>query len=304
MKVGLEQLALAILNSLEAQIAVFDAQGAILYVNHSWISFGRANGLADECDWIGRNYLTTCLISSKHGDQAGAEVYAGIQAVIAGELATFAYEYPCHSHDEQRWFMMRVVPLVDLPDVFVASYHVITERKLAEERVERQNRELAKIAVTDRLTQLINRARFEEILDQEIERSYRYHSIFSVIMVDIDHFKRINDHFGHLLGDTVLMEFAQLLQMNVRKSDVAGRWGGEEFVVLLPESDETMAYSVAEKLRIKVAHHRFAVVDEVTFSYGVARYRLGQTPRELLESADSALYRAKRNGRNRGEIGV
>lgn len=122
-------------------------------------------------------------------------------------------------------------------------------------------------------------------------------------MIDIDHFKRINDYFGHLLGDTVLIEFAQLLQLSIRKSDVVGRWGGEEFLVLLPESDELMAYAVAEKLRIKATQHQFTGVGEVTCSYGVAKYQLGQTPRELLELADSALYRAKRNGRNRGEIG-
>lgn len=130
--------------------------------------------------------------------------------------------------------MMRVVSLLHLSHVFVASHHVITERKLAEERVKRQNRELARMAVTDRLTQLINRARFEEILAQEIGRSQRYHSTFAISMIDIDHFKRINYNFRHLVGDEVLVEFARIMQASVRRSDMVRRWGEEEFVILFP----------------------------------------------------------------------
>lgn len=148
MKAPLEHLALAVLNSLEAQIAVFEVQGTIHYVNHAWIRFGQANGLTDTYNWVGKNYLATCLTSAQYGDQDAVEVYAGIQSVIAGKISVFAYEYPCHSRDEQRWFMVRVVPLMELDDAFVASHHAITKHKLIEERIEQKNRELAKIAAT------------------------------------------------------------------------------------------------------------------------------------------------------------
>lgn len=217
-------------------------------------------------------------------------------------MASFSYEYPCHSPSEQRWFMMRVVPVRGVKDLFVVSHQVITERKLAEERVELQNHELERLASTDKLTQLLNRLKLDEILSGELERANRYQSPLSLAMVDVDLFKVVNDSLGHRAGDSVLREVARLMHDNVRKSDAVGRWGGEEFLILMPGSTLVPAGLLAEKLRKRTARHVFPGVGSITCSYGVAQYRLGESVTDFIDRADSALYRAKQNGRNRVEL--
>lgn len=292
----------AVLDSLDSQIAVIDRFGKISYVNEAWCSFARMNGLP-AYQWIGTNYLDTCSLAAVHGDLDGADVADGIRKVVNDEAPCFEHEYPCHSPKEQRWFMMRIAPLRRMSGYFVVSHHNITQRKLAEDRVEEQNRELARLATTDKLTGLANRAKLDEVLDGEIYRADRYGSAFAAIMIDIDHFKRINDDFGHLLGDAVLSGVASILHTTIRESDVAGRWGGEEFLVVLPECGLEGACKMAEKLRGEIASTRFPVEVPITCSCGVAAFRAGQSATELTACADAALYRAKRGGRNRVEAG-
>ncbi len=158
------------------------------------------------------------------------------------------------------------------------------------------------LAETDRLTGLFNKGKFNEVLKREIERARRYKRPLSLIIFDIDHFKRINDTYGHKVGDEVLKELAKLIKKNIRKTDFAARWGGEEFVILAPETDLDGAVKLAEKLRQTVEKHEFPTVKNVTISLGVAQYIDGESPEEFVIRADMALYKAKEGGRNRVEV--
>lgn len=164
-----------------------------------------------------------------------------------------------------------------------------------------KNRLLEVLSVTDQLTGLYNRRKLDELLNEQIILAERYGAPMSIIMLDIDHFKRVNDTFGHGVGDDVLVGMAQLLRDNMRETDALGRLGGEEFVVVCRHNNITDCMAAATKLRQAIADHVFPVVGQVTASLGVASYRAGDTPATLLERADAALYRAKGAGRNRVE---
>lgn len=161
-------------------------------------------------------------------------------------------------------------------------------------------REKEHLAGTDQLTGLNNRRRFKEFLDQELARRRRHPAPLSLLLLDIDHFKQVNDTHGHEVGDLVLKELAKLLLHNVRRSDTPARWGGEEFLVLLPATDAEAAVKLAEKLRLSVEKHDFPKVGRVTASFGVASLQDDEDDESnLLRRVDQALYQAKNEGRNR-----
>ena len=157
----------------------------------------------------------------------------------------------------------------------------------------------------DNLTQLLNRKAIEEHAEVEIHRARRRATPCSLLLVDIDHFKKINDMLGHLAGDTAIQRVAELLESNVRPYDWVGRWGGEEFLIVLPEADEEGAGRVAERIRTAVAGDGLDVTSTgaipVTVSIGIASTSTGSIPnlRLLFERVDQALYAAKERGRNR-----
>lgn len=157
-------------------------------------------------------------------------------------------------------------------------------------------------AITDDLTGLVNRRRFIEALDAEIERARSFDSDLTIVLADLDNFKQVNDEFGHHGGDVVLRAFADLIRSHVRDVDVSGRIGGEEFAILLPDTDREGAALVAERMRRSLNSVAIAVEDtnlNVAASFGVAELVPGQTGDDLLRSADAALYRAKDEGKNR-----
>jgi two-component system cell cycle response regulator len=162
--------------------------------------------------------------------------------------------------------------------------------------------EIYRLMTLDGLTQLYNRRYFQEALDREFARSKRYGHPFSLVLFDIDHFKRINDTHGHLAGDDVLRRVSTLLRTKVRTNDIIARVGGEEFAVLLPEAGRIGAVALAEKLRrmIEAEHieHKGAVIP-VTVSLGVAEFDAAlESAEALFKLADDKLYEAKRSGRN------
>jgi len=156
------------------------------------------------------------------------------------------------------------------------------------------------MAYVDGLTGVFNRRYFEIRVQEEIERAKRYEGAMSLIMIDIDHFKRLNDEFGHLMGDDVLRQISTIFTQNLRKIDVGCRYGGEEFAIIIPETTGEDAYYVAEKLRKAVKKMAFPGVPRpVTISLGVASYPANGSNRdELVKAADEALYTAKQSGRN------
>lgn len=165
-----------------------------------------------------------------------------------------------------------------------------------------KNRMLEILSRTDRLTSLANRRRLEETLHAEVLRSKRYDAPLSVIMIDLDRFKEVNDTFGHQVGDTVLVSIADILRHNARETDVLGRWGGEEFLLLCPETPLELCVEIAERLRRDLSERSVPEVGIVTASFGVAAFRKGDDQLSLLRRADEAMYRAKSEGRNRVEF--
>ena len=170
----------------------------------------------------------------------------------------------------------------------------------------RLHRIVERQALVDGLTGLANRRQCEDSLTAEIARGDRLGTPFTLILADLDDFKEINDLHGHAVGDDVLRELASVLRATVRDSDVAGRWGGEEFLLLLPGADAVGGAQLADRIRASLAERSFLGRDgqvvTVTCSFGVAQHRAGGDERELFAAADRALYRAKREGKNRVEL--
>ncbi|WP_018937071.1 PAS domain S-box protein [Thioalkalivibrio sp. ALJ24] len=175
---------------------------------------------------------------------------------------------------------------------FVAVFHDISRQKHLEAELERQ-------ALHDRLTGVANRRHLESLLEQEAHRADRHGDAFSILLLDLDRFKDVNDTFGHDVGDEVLQQLVGVLQDRLRKSDVIGRWGGEEFMVLLPSTELRRARKVAETLRARVSDTTFPGSGRLTISIGVAQHRQGEPLKDTFKRADDALYDAKRHGRNR-----
>jgi diguanylate cyclase (GGDEF)-like protein len=198
-------------------------------------------------------------------------------------------------------FLVKPVTLFDLELRIKAMLRI----KDLTDQVEAANKRLAELAMTDGLTGLVNRRRLDELLENEAARAVRYGLSYSLILADVDHFKRVNDTYGHVGGDRVLQVIAARLKEQVRTIDQVARYGGEEMAVLAIGSDASAGAVLAERLRRAVAASPVALDSgeqvSVTISIGVAAstpdHRL--TPTALIEEADAALYTAKRNGRNR-----
>lgn len=161
-----------------------------------------------------------------------------------------------------------------------------------------KNQQLETLSITDRLTDVFNRRKLDEVLERECLRTQRTGSDLSLIIIDIDYFKRINDTYGHQIGDEVLRDIARILRQNVRLLDTVGRWGGEEFMIICTETPQVGAAAVAEKIRAEIEKHVFPHVEHVTASLGVAEHRHDGRAADLVRNADQALYRAKEEGRN------
>lgn len=190
-----------------------------------------------------------------------------------------------------------IVPLSDengCHSSLIVFYHEITERKKLEQ-------ELEELATIDKLTQVYNRVKSDELIKREVERAKRYNNAMSVLMFDIDHFKTVNDAHGHFVGDYVLKTTASLAKNTIRDIDYIVRWGGEEFLIIAPETPIDQAERLAERIRKTMESHKFDTVNTITASFGVTAYKNNDTENSLINRADTAMYKAKTNGRNRVE---
>jgi diguanylate cyclase (GGDEF)-like protein len=277
-----------ILDSLLDHVALIDKEGVIIFVNKPWISYVFENdGDSTRCG-LGVNYLEFC----KELDG----VYEGIHNVLNGEQEDFSFEYPCDTVKQEQWFLMRVSPLRIHMELMgaVVSHINITPLKVME-------RSLQELASTDALTSLYNRRYLENKFKEEVLRTTRYKHPLSFMMIDIDHFKRVNDSYGHAIGDKVLVEISRILQKNVRETDVCTRFGGEEFAILLPETGEAELLKIAEKIHALIQNYSFDIEPfhfKVTVSIGIITQSENLDVQAIIEAADKALYNAKNNGRN------
>ena len=195
-------------------------------------------------------------------------------------------------------------------DDFVTKSFDVRElevRLRAGKRVVELEQALWTLATRDPLTKLWNRAAILDVLDRELSQASRHETDIGLIIADIDYFKQINDTCGHKGGDAALVQVAKRSADNLRKYDTIGRYGGEEFIIVLPESGETTTKTVAERLRLSIAENPFQIEGQVvpiTMSFGaaVASYQQGLNADLFIRTADEALYRAKANGRNRVEF--
>ncbi len=222
---------------------------------------------------------------------------------------------------ETRFFEFYISPLKNQPHTntlgWIIIIHDITLQKKIEHDLQKARdatewanyelsqalTELERLAATDKLTGAYNRRKFDEIINYEIKRVKRYHTQLSLIMFDIDHFKLVNDQYGHQAGDQALIELVQLINSNVRGSDSLFRWGGEEFMLLAPGINLDQVFLLADKLCKLVAANEFTTIGHITISLGVAEYHTDETLDQLIGRADSGMYCAKDLGRNRVEIG-
>ncbi|RXJ76119.1 hypothetical protein CRV03_10165 [Arcobacter sp. F155] len=197
---------------------------------------------------------------------------------------------------EDRVFTINIDDYEQKGEHYVISFTDITELKEKSNLLEYQ-------ANHDQLTGLFNRQKFNEIFKKEIKREKRYNNNLSLIIFDIDNFKNFNDDFGHNVGDEVLKIISKVLLENIREHDSVARWGGEEFLVLLPQTDELGARNVAEKIRKAIeSYKRDDIPRQITASFGVTRFKEDDNETSVLKKADDALYKAKKEGKNRVEV--
>jgi len=211
-----------------------------------------------------------------------------------------------------------VIPILDLDgDIveYIAVRHDITEFEDTKEQLRNINKAmknkvdelysmtttLEQQATIDSLTKIYNRYKFEEFFDEELQRVIRIPQDLSLIIFDIDHFKAINDTYGHQAGDSALKDLSQLISKNIKTSDVFARWGGEEFVILLPGTSLDGAFMFAQKLRKMVKEFDFKEIGKMTLSFGVGTFQEYENKQTFFEKVDKALYVAKSKGRNRVE---
>jgi len=211
-----------------------------------------------------------------------------------------------------------VIPILDVDgDIleYMAIRHDITELENAKEQLKSINMlmknkvdelhvmtsSLEQQATIDNLTGIYNRDKFESCFSDAIRNAYSNNEKLSLVIFDLDHFKDVNDTFGHQTGDLVLKDISKLINDNVKTIDIFARWGGEEFAILLPNTDLDGAYLFAEKLRHTIESHNFEVIKNITASFGVGEMHKNDNKMTIFEKTDRALYRAKKNGRNRVE---
>lgn len=292
-----------VLDSITEHIVVIDEAGQIQFVSKSWLAFGNNNACVTGDDWSGVNYLEECDKASAMGDDFGTKAGSGIRSVIERREPIFYFEYPCHSPEEKRWFMMRVTPFQTAgTDYYVISHHNITERKVAEEEV----RNLARI---DGLTDVPNRRTFDEFLHEEWKRCSRLKKPISLAIVDLDHFKVLNDTYGHQFGDECLIKVGELLkEFTNRPGDICSRYGGEEFALVWGDTSLEQAKKLSKKLLKKIIDLNIQNKNSPTKKYVTASIGLAEMvpsrdceEKELIGTADRMLYRAKEGGRNKVE---
>ena len=227
----------------------------------------------------------------------------------ASELIPDAYEaedfFPdCGENGE--WLHFVAASLLNHNGDIIGAIETLTNisaRKKAELELIERERTYQQLSITDALTGLYNYRHFKNQIEMTLENSARYNHSFSLLFIDLDNYKNLNDTYGHIIGDRILELFSQLIQECLRLNDSAYRYGGDEFSIILPSTGYTGAVNLANRIRETVNNHNFPVQGDafvkVTSSIGVTEYKAGDDVKEIVSRADSALYTAKRVGKNR-----
>jgi diguanylate cyclase (GGDEF)-like protein len=265
--------------------------------------FGEALAASNDIDQLLRVIVEAAVEAT---GATGASLEVAGSSVESGDPAGFGerLDLPI-SAGRESYGMLVLVGEAFTPEQRMSASSLASHAAIALENA-RLHRIVERQALVDGLTGIANRRHCEEALTAEISRSDRLAAPLTLVLADLDDFKAINDAHGHATGDDVLREFAAVLRATVRDSDLAGRWGGEEFMLLLPGAEAVGAAQLADRVRASLAERSFlgsdGAVFSVTCSFGVAQHTPGTDDRELFAAADRALYRAKREGKNRVEL--
>ncbi|MGZ8547046.1 MAG: diguanylate cyclase [Sulfuricurvum sp.] len=272
------------ISQIDDTVAITDKSGIITYINQA---FSRHTGYLKN-DALGKTFRI--LKSGMHDQAFYRELW---KTILSGEI--FRGTIINRKKNGDLYYEDRTItPLKDDKGTvigFVATGKDVTHETLL-------NQEIQRIATIDSLTGIYNRHKFEELFTLEAERFRRFSSPLSMIMIDIDHFKSVNDTYGHNAGDAVLKYLAEVVQKNIRKIDIFARWGGEEFLVLSPGTNMEEMQLLAEKLRLAVDNAVFPEIHHITVSIGVSGFKKEETFSEFFKRADQGLYFAKERGRN------
>jgi len=278
-----------LLNSVTDSIFVHDLDGNFIYVN--------------EAAYTTRGYTKEEMLQMRvedldyHDEKSGSEIYEENMINVKAQLSKQQKAVVEVSHKVKDGKTIPIEITCKLIQDKGKGYIISIARDISELKIMNEN--LQKMAITDNLTGIYNRHKFEEIIKIEMERSYRFDSPLSLIMVDIDHFKRVNDTYGHDEGDNVIKNIVDIISENIRHLDIFVRYGGEEFIVLCPQTESNGAAVLAEKLRGTVESKKIDVIGNITCSFGVTSYIKDEGKSAFIKRLDGALYRAKDEGRNR-----
>ena len=281
----------AVFDSISAQMVILDQAGIIVQTNAAWQSY--ASELACGAS-VGKPYLEVLANFIEQDQTTCQTVAAGLAAVVAGDLPDFHVPEPVQSLCKRRWFSIRITPVHDAAQRTVVMHEDVSVLKRAE---------LASVALAnvDALTGAFSRQHFMSLAEQELARTQRYDLPLVVLMLDLDHFKQVNDTYGHHMGDAVLQSFVKTVKSVLRESDLMGRIGGEEFAVLLPNTTQDGGLALANRI---ISEVRLNLVEEggkrvaYTVSIGAGSRSAHASFSDLLAECDAALYRAKNGGRN------
>lgn len=288
------EISTSILNSLRDQICVIDHIGTIIFVNDEWIRASARSSEFRDIHGIGVNYL--------HKIENNTHLHGGLFSILSGKEEYFTYEYSCHTPTEKRWNLMQATPLLANESGrrgLVLRHVDVTKQKLLELQLKQQ-------AETDSLTGLYNRRYYEKRLEQEISLLQQNGSDLSLLSIDVDNFKMVNDMYGHLVGDIVLKQLALLLKGSTTETDISARVGGDEFAVLLPGTNSDRLEQVAADILRVVQEQNNNSLNPypitLNISIGGACFSIGDSMENVLQKTDRALYGAKNLGKNQINI--
>lgn len=237
----------------------------------------------------------------------------------SGESITYEESFIIDESGQPRYWQTRILPVVDSKTgeerIFGISREITQlkqmstalekanqnlEKKVAERTLalEKALEEVQQISITDKLTGLYNRHKLDEVLSENLNLAKRYSSTFGVILIDIDDFKAINDSLGHLVGDSLLIHLAKVLFRSLRKTDYIGRWGGDEFMVIVPQTAEKEIHHVAQALQNNVRQYNFVAEQALCISMGATKSKEGDDIKSIIRRADDGLYQAKNQGKD------
>lgn len=264
------------------------------YINDSFLSFLKCTGLEDFNLRYGS--LEKAFIDKDDSFYAGKKISEWIHTAAEDrQTSRIIVMKPDTSDDDEESTFILTVRHVPGKKEYLMSFADVTH-------LEMEKQLYMILSLQDPLTKIYNRKKFFDELEKEVERVNRYGQKLSLIMMDADYFKNINDIYGHSVGDKVLIQLTELIRKGIRKTDILARYGGEEFAVLMPGTEAEGAFEIADRLRNSIASYEFPICKEVTCSFGVAEFAETDTIDSFVQKADIALYEAKSKGRNNAQM--